>query len=738
MNKSCLNCSKFMSCDYTNKRASYFCDKWKGIEERDDLLLVFDDDEAPLRASRLILPENSLLLDEKKLDTAFDKMEDYLDEALANKLPVPKDFKFDDRDLPLAKNMYDFITHPTNGFKESTLFSRQLWMATKLFGEWCYDCTKARHTLKGHSTKRKNPMRDIKNIKIGASMEDFTDKVQLLEHGICPSCGQTKLDLYKGKKLKFYTELAVCAGQRSGKSIVTSFLFAYHTHRLLKLQKPAQLLTGASNTLLTISMVSIDKGGVMRNLWMPYYAALEDSRWFQEYHGMLDHYGKKYGEEGYKKMDTFLHYKHRRMYIHPTVPNQRGLRGATRAGSAIDEVGWFDANSPDKITLSADGIYEALNRSMLTVRASARKLFKQGYFDIPTGFSFNISSPASTDDKIMQLVTKHSHSKTVLAVHVPTWEMNPHVPRRDPEIQKAYSEDPIAADRDYGANPPAKNGTPFFSNYMLYQDSFTSKKNAVEYTYVTKKSEKEDGKIYKAAEIKAYPASIVSGSVLAIDASFSDNSFAISVAHRQEKKLVFDVLLEIIPDKGRNVLNHARIVKSVIEPLIRAFNVKYVVADRWNSLFLLHKLMEGFPSLVSAEQYSVKYADFLAFKSYVENQGALFPRLESDDTNFYVNGMGKEGQFYPNMFDYKPVCHLFYQMNTVQDAKKTVEKGHKKTDDLFRSVVLASSYLLDEDVTRHLTEKRVNSNRGIVALAGGGGGSTGVIVNSRGKGIAAM
>jgi len=735
MNANCLNCSKFIQCSYPNKRGSYKCDKWSEVKLRDGLLISFDADEEKL--SLPSLSKADLHFDENKLDTAFDNMEAYLDEALNNKLPVPKDFKFDDRDLPLAKNMHDFITNPVYGFRESTLFSRQLWMATKLFGEWCYDCTKNRHKNSSQTNKVKNPMKDVRNIKIRATMEDFADKVQLLEHGVCPKCGTNKLKLYKEKKLKFYTELAVCAGQRSGKSIVTSFLFAYHTHRLLKLQKPAQLLTGASNTLLTISMVSIDKGGVMRNLWMPFYAALEDSKWFQEYHSMLSHYGKKYGEEGFKQMDTFLHYKHRRLYIHPTVPNQRGLRGATRIGSAIDELGWFDANSPDKITLSADGIYESLNRSMLTTRTSARKLFKSGYFDIPTGFSFNISSPSSTDDKIMQLVTKYSHSKTVLAVHAPTWELNPNVPRKDPEIQKAYSEDPIAADRDYGANPPSRNGSPFISSPALIEDAFTNKKNTVEYRYETKKSEKEDGKIYKAAQATIHAPSVVNGSVLAIDAAYSDNSFAISVGHLEEKKIVFDALVEIIPDKGRNVLNHARIVKNIIEPMIRAYNVKYVVADRWNSLYLLHKFMEDFPQLVSAEQYSVKYQDFVEFRSYVEHQGIVFPKLESDDKHFYINGIGKEGQFYPNLFDYKPVCHLFHQMLTVQDGKKTVEKAHKKTDDLFRSVVLASAYLLDADVVPNLADKKVNYNRGVAALASGGA-STNVVVNGRGKGIAAM
>lgn len=739
MGNNCLNCSRFVKCDYKNKRASYVCDSYKPMSHKDIGLFEFEED----KTSSLILPKSELLLDSNKLDSAFDSMEADLDEALENKLPIPKDFKFDDREIPLAKNLYDFIVNPVYGFKESKLFSRQLWMGIKLFGEWCQPCTLERNKQR-HGKSRK-PMKDILNIKIGATMEHFVDRVQLLEYGICPCCGKTRLDLYKKKELKFYTELGVCAGQRAGKSIFTSFLFAYHTHRLLKLQKPAELLTGASNTLLTLSVISIDKGGVMRNLWLPFYAALDDSKWFGLYHEMLASYGKRFGEEGFKKMDTFLHYRHRKMYLHPTVPNQRGLRGATRAWGAIDEIGWLDAHSPDKITLSADGIYEAVNRSMLTVRTSARSLFKEGYFDMPTGLAVNISSPSSQDDKIMQIVTKHSHSKTVLTVHAPTWKLNPKVPRDDPEIEKAYAEDPVSAERDYGANPPARGGKTFFNGPAQIQESFTGTPNKIEYQYKTRTSKKEEGKIYKAAECKLYPGTAVSGSVLAIDAGYSDNSFAIACGHWENldkkdsgKFIQFDVLAEIIPNKGVNYLHHARISKMIIEQIIRAFNVKYVVADRWNSLYLLHKYMDDFPQLILAEQYSVKYNDFVLFRSYTEHGGIRFPKLETNDKMLYVNGIAKEGSYYPNCFDYMPVAHLFYQMMTVQDAGKTVEKAHKKTDDLFRATVLASAYLLDEDIIPFLKEKRVNGNRGIVALASGGTASTNIVVNSRGKGIAAI
>lgn len=728
---NCLNCSRYLKCDYTNKRAAYRCDNWKAQKHRsfDDL---FSETEAlETTPSGLILPAKNkgLEYDERALNKAFDLMEEALESALNNDLPIPKDLKLNDDAFPLAANFFEFCVDEQWGFKDIVPFGRQFWMGLKLFGEICPDCT-----------KKKNGRRltkDLRDIPVKANVDWIREHLVLLRFGICPKCKKTKKQLVKEKSLNMYSELAVAAGQRAGKSIFTSFLATYITHRYLKLQKPVELMTGVANAQLTFSFVSIDKGGAMRNLWNPFGEALADSRWFEAYNAWLKAEGARLGEELFKNMDTFIHYRHRKMYLHPTVPNQRALRGATRFGYVLDELGWFDANNPDKVTLSADGIYKALNNSLLTARNAASSHLKAGYYNIPSAYALNVSSPSSTDDKIMQLVTRHRHSRTILALHAPTWEINPKIPRNDPELMTAYADDPIAAERDYGANPPM-NAAPFISDESIVEKAFGKVKNRVTYEFTHRKSSKENGKMYRAAEVKCYPTSTVHGSVLAIDAGYSDNSFAIAVGHREDKQIVFDVLVEIMPVKGQNVLHHARIVNSVVYELIKAFNVKYLIADRWNSLFLLHKAMEDFPGLI-AEQYSVKYDDFLLYRSYLEGGRITFPMLETKSKQLYRDGIGEEGKTYPTMFEYMPAAHLYHQCLTVQDGKRTVEKGSKKTDDLFRAVVLGTTYLLEDEVIKLLTtEKRINTNRGIVALGTASTFSGNVVTNSRGKGIAAI
>lgn len=470
-----------------------------------------------------------------------------------------------------------------------------------------------------------------------------------------------------------------------------------------------------------------------------------------EYHKLMKHYNNKYGEELYKQMDTYISYRHRKLMLYPSVPNQRTLRGRTRYIYAIDELGWFDAsaNAAGKITVSADGIYKALDRSLLTVRGSSYDLMKQGYNNLPSAYALNVSSPSDAQDKIMQLVNANRHSKTVLAVHAATWEINPKFPRKHPELVNAFNTDPLGAARDYGAEPPL-TAAPFIGNEEVVNKAFTQVKNKVEYEYIHKRN--GEGKIFRAAKVKCYPMSSQPASVMAIDAGFSDNSFAIAVGHREDKNVVYSAIMEIIPKKGENVINHSAVVKFCIEEMIKAFNVRYLVADRWNSLFLLHKLEEDFNKGIETtdihgkkkkdvklnlvtEQYSVKYDDFLLFRSYLEGERIFFPKLEMPVEQI----IGPVSDGYPNSFDFKPSAHLLMQCLTVQDAKRSVVKGTNRTDDLFRAIVLASTFLLDSEVVLNFLQTRKKTGAGgLAAIVAGGSFAGSQISSARGQGIAAV
>lgn len=741
MRDSCLNCSHFLKCKYPNKRSDYKCNTWAAFGSRSNSIdfSVFEDNEDPTGDTT---PSGFSFSKDKDYDKAELNLEKTLSEILDSNLPVPKDLKVDDRDIPMMPNFWSFCFDKTWGFTGIKPFSRQMWIATKLLSEYCPVCT----------PKDGKIMKDFHRIPVDFKSKDFPEVVQLLEHGVCPKCKGTRLEFLKKKLLKPYSELAVCAGQRSGKSLFTSFLVAYINHKYLKLQKPAEMYTDVSNATLTATFVSLNFQTAIEVLWTPIVDAIGDSKWYNEYHKLLAHANKTYGEELFKQMDTYISYKHRKLLLYPSVPNKRTLRGRTRYIYAIDELGWFDASASaeGKITVTANGVYQALDRSLLTARTAAYSLWKKGFYDLPTAFALNVSSPSDQQDKIMQLVTANRTSKTVLAVHAPTWEMNPKVPRNHPEIVNAYKVDPIGAERDYGANPPL-TAAPFISNSDIVESAFTAVKNRVDYEYIHRKS-KNEGKIFRSAKVKCYAMASQPASVMAVDAAYSDNSFAIAVGHREGKEVVFSALLEIIPKKGENVINHAATVRLCIEEMIKAFNVRYLVADRWNSIFLLHKLDEDYNKGIEqydrdgkpkkglalnlvTEQYSVTYDDFLLFRSYLEGGRIKFPKLELAPELIVT----PHTDGYPNNFDYKPSSHLLLQMLTVQDAKRTVTKGTNRTDDLFRACVLASVFLLDEQIVLSVLNRRKKSNSsGLAAIVATSSFAGSQVTSSRGQGIAAV
>jgi hypothetical protein len=65
------------------------------------------------------------------------------------------------------------------------------------------------------------------------------------------------------------------------------------------------------------------------------------------------------------------------------------------AHNSIDEIGWFpnDTESLKNIKMNATEVYIALERSLLTVRNSAKDLIRRGFYNVPFGYFVNISSP---------------------------------------------------------------------------------------------------------------------------------------------------------------------------------------------------------------------------------------------------------------------------------------------------------------------------------------------------------
>ena len=538
----------------------------------------------------------------------------------------------------------------------------------------------------------------------------------------------------------------------SHNSITTSSLCSYHIHKLLKTVRPSERYGLTRSTTLTCTYTALSLGRALRLLWTPVRDTIQDSEWFKEYHNFLNMEGKRTGHELLTVKDTYISWRRSRLFASASPPDSGKLRGDTRVQGAVDELGFFrfGAGSEDLVTISADEIHTSLTNSLATVRTSATRLMRAGEDNIMQGLMMNISSPASVFDKIMTLVRLSKNSRTLLGIHLPTWEINPTMTEADLEHYKTTL-GMVRFERDFGANPPLA-GHPFY-NEDVVDHIQGGIRNAVKYKYVERTNKK--GVLERAVKLlSTHPLQTQPPALLAIDAGETNNSFSVTIGipslkgkeslgsngsglgklidqrrqHRQSllnsklvqavnpetTKVLIQAVIEVIPPKtGR--LNHKKLFSDLIIPLLAPFNVKVAVADRWNSILMLDSLEElG----ITTFQYSMRYNDFENIRDIAENDALTLPKMETSleqISNF-------DQRSYPHCFDGRPIDHLMLQFQTVQDGGRTVNKGDGFTDDTYRSVALATRYLRDtEFVLSYLAggSIKANSQRALVGIATG-------------------
>lgn len=602
---------------------------------------------------------------------------------------VPRNILLPEGDFEEAKNFFEFCTK-FRGSEAKFPFARQMWVALMMFAEVCPVCTPKKFM-------------NIHALDVGEDPRGLGSKMQMLHYGVCPKCGRGKLDLINNHGLHPYVEMALCIGQRAGKSTTTAAITEYITHKYLMYPKMSSVCKGiSSSTPLVATFVGFRFADAYKLLWEPVISGIKDSPWFQSYHEMLEHYGKQHGIEFFRMKDIYLRYGHRNLELYPSGPTKRGLRGRTRFLSAIDELGWFpvlENGDDERENADANGTYEALDRSLLTLRTEVSRLYKQGHNRFLQAYGIYISSPASQGDKINRMVEEKKDSEISLALRLATWEINPLLPRDDPIITAAYKADPVKAERDYGANPPL-NASVFIQEQNVI-NAFKIRNLATQRSI--RKNINDKWRLAGMLETSA-PPSPCPACLMSLDAGLTNNSFAVTILFLEETRnkgvsnytVNVPVVLEVMPRDG-HMLHYPMIYKELLKPLIRDFNVRYMFADRWNSISMLDQAAEDFADVeLIAKQYSVKYNDFITLRSYLEEGKMVLPKLEMESTSI------RRVDDYRTYFENKPASHLLFQMITVRDRGKTVIKGEGYTDDLFRALVLGTGRILDEKIREQI------------------------------------
>jgi hypothetical protein len=616
-----------------------------------------------------------------------------------------RDLKIDTRDLANAKNYYDFAVNIMGADKGkfSVPWARQMWIGLMLFGEVCPCC----------SDKR---VFDIHNIPKNLDVERLLKRMTLLEYGICPKCKRHKWDLIKNHGLNNYRQLVNVLGQRSGKSSSAAGYFGYMAHRYLMFPNLAELVPTMmqASTQLTCTMVSLNFNKAVGVLWTPFKKMIDNSSWFQEYFKVLDHANKRgHGHELYQNSSLYITFRHRNLKFYPSGPNSTTLRGDTRVGAGLDELGLFplpkgnDEEDEQSERANADEAHKSLTNSLLTVQKATTKLLQSGFSAAPPALMLNVSSPYSLRDKVMRLLKESRTevgSKYILGVNLPTWEMHPEMNRDDPEIVMAYNSNPEKAERDFGANPPLVHSR-FIPSNVIKREVFSNGANTHNLTYKYEKTGELYGTVQRVRSTK-WPA------LVTIDAGVVNNSFTLTGGHYDfdTGKSVCTTIIEVMPHDGRRI-NHNLMYLHVILPLLKELNAVALLADQWQSIDLLNRAAADMGNnplqkpRCLAKQHSPRRKDFDATVAMLGEKSIVLPSMSDQDWEIISDG--RVENFKTDMIG-KPVPHLYLQMMTVKDMgpNRCPEKGDDFTDDIFRSFVLWASKLHDKNVMARLIEAK--------------------------------
>lgn len=666
---SCLNCALYFKC---KKPKEHICSHFKELTKKD---------------------VNSFFLAKKTVD-----IPDYADSSIADICKAilqekPVEAKVDDRDFPLASNFAHWCYDKKYlNLKESAPpFAWQLKIGLDLFQEVCPYCS---------------DMKWWDDLPVDAKAGEINNKLTLLKWGKCPKCKRTVQELLAEHAIKPYIVLATCAGQRAGKSAVGSIIASYQTHKFVKIDIAKEFrLSPNSQFQATFTALVYDQ--VHRNFYSPYLTLLQTAPWFKDYFEMLKDVGNKYGEELYNLGEKFVRFKHRRMTIMPKSPNVLFMRGYTSFMTAIDEIGLFADSSANSNRFDADGLFQTLSTSLLTLEGAWKKQIEAGKYWLPKPISINISSPYSVSDKIMRLVHESKSSNRIIGFKKATWEINPTLPEDSDFVKDRFKENYAMAMRDLACVPPAS------ANPFIEDDDFSiiKKISTIEPNNLILKAEKSITATGKGATTASI-SNIYSNknpAIVAVDAGSVDNSFAITIVQVENDIIQFKVLQEIIPI-SRKPINYSKVYKDVLTRILKEWNVLAFVTDRWQSLKFLHDVEEDFK--IPSFQYSVKYQDFVDFREAIIDSKISIPRPEVKIEDILTTADFN----YPECYRDKPISHFCMEMLTVQDLGKTVIKGQNRTDDIFRAVVLGYHYATLPEYKKKLSVRLGQKNTNVTSV----------------------
>ncbi|MCK9577249.1 MAG: hypothetical protein M0R51_15195 [Clostridia bacterium] len=226
------------------------------------------------------------------------------------------------------------------------------------------------------------------------------------------------------------------------------------------------------------------------------------------------------------------------------------------------------------------------------------------------GHKIAISSPKTASGIMMQLYRDSERMPNTLGFMAPTWEMNPHLTRK--QLMDEHKYNMAAFWRDFACQPEAAGGMQF-----------------PEGVYLTQMTNVLENLAYKDKTPKIR--------VMAIDPAVRNDSFGVAVGYREFNNIVIDGVYKFEKKEGNSYILPSD-VESYIYTAIPRLNVNYFVYDTWMFPNLIEDVSNKFG--ITAEKHIVRKEDYDRWRALQENPGEMtLSVVYNEDLKFEANSL---------------------------------------------------------------------------------------------------
>jgi hypothetical protein len=362
---------------------------------------------------------------------------------------------------------------------------------------------------------------------------------------------------------------------RSGKTQLGAMATSYELFKLIMLGDPQKYYDLPKGQPIFILHVANSRDQAYDTIYAQTAGLLNSTDWFIN-HGMQQ-----------KNLEfTFPDYH---IHLRCDHSNSASLAGRTAKAVVLDETARFKDNTGK---FSGDAVYFTVSRAVKTFGDE--------------GKVFSLSSPIYEDDFQMRLYRQGQKLPTFLTYQLPTWEMNPRIPRK--LLDAEFKLNPETAWRDYGARPPAAIEA-FFRDRLALARAFDDRLLSII----------EDGHIVH----DLIPDKGVNY-YMAGDPAVKNDAFGLAMVHSDGRNIIVDFTTRFTQTEDEPEINAAK-VKDFIFEITNRVSVRSFMIDTWQYPETIQALSNAG---IYVKQHTVKKTEYDCLKEAIYTGKVKIPLNE--------------------------------------------------------------------------------------------------------------